>query len=96
VSEFLDQYGWKIFQPIPSDASLRRYTRVIRHGKTALFMDCSALEKPGQEVRGYIRIAGWLNQTGLKAPAIYKVYLSMQPCTRDKIRKNYIKSRSMC
>ncbi|MGQ0527657.1 MAG: aminoglycoside phosphotransferase family protein [Alphaproteobacteria bacterium] len=71
MNNFLDSRGWRVTAPIPSDASLRRYTRVEKNGRTALLMDCTALDDAEAQVRDFIRIANWLNDAGLKAPEIY-------------------------
>ncbi len=54
------------------DASTRSYARVEKSGRAAILMDCSLDERPDHGLDDYIRIAGWLNDIGLRAPEIYE------------------------
>lgn len=68
---FLKQAGWRCEAPVSCDVSPRRYYRVSGKGTQAILMDASAAEDRG-EIFDFIRIAGWLNEAGLKAPEIFE------------------------
>lgn len=55
-------------KPLAGDASNRRYERLHLDGKTAVLMD--APSDKGEDVRPFIRIARFLSDIGLSAPAI--------------------------
>lgn len=64
--------SWTITEPIPGDASARRYHRVAKNGKNAILMDCSAEKPQDKKIESFVKIASWLNNAGLKAPRIYE------------------------
>ena len=71
IARFLDQAGWKdaIHEPLPGDASFRRYIR-LRDGdkRTAMLMDAPP---PQENVRPYLAVARLLRRLGFGAPAVY-------------------------
>lgn len=71
IARFLDQAGWgdAIHQPLPGDASFRRYVRLRNVDKrTAMLMDAPP---PRENVRPYLAVARLLRRLGFGAPAIY-------------------------
>ena len=69
---FLAAAGWggAAIEPIPGDASFRRYVRLRRGGETAMLMDAPP---PHEDVRPFLAVARWLGAHGLRAPAIHAV-----------------------
>ena len=70
LTEFLDRAGWggaKI-DPLPGDASFRRYFRVSLDGRGAMLMDAPP---PHEDPRPFLHVAGWLTGNGMRAPAVY-------------------------
>ncbi|GGB18050.1 aminoglycoside phosphotransferase family protein [Allosediminivita pacifica] len=65
--DFLRDAGWEGAQaaPLAGDASSRRYTRLGREGETAILM-----EDPSGDCARFARIARYLRDAGLSAPAI--------------------------
>src|SRR5580698_8416177 len=55
--------------PLPVDASFRRYFRLTGAGRPMLLMDAPP---PKEDLRPFIRIARHLSGLGLSAPAIYE------------------------
>jgi len=73
VHSFLDAHGWggAAVEPIPGDASFRRYARLRQpNGETAMLMDAPP---PNEDVRPYVAVARWLTERGFAAPAILGV-----------------------
>lgn len=70
VESFLATAGWAdaAIDPLPGDASFRRYFRVTRGDKTAMLMDAPP---PNEDPGPFIRAARWLDGAGLRAPLIY-------------------------
>jgi N-acetylmuramate 1-kinase len=71
VARFLDQAGWSeaVHEPLPGDASFRRYVRLRSADKrTAMLMDAPP---PRENVRPYLAVARLLRQLGFGAPAIF-------------------------
>ena len=70
VTEFLDQAGWgdARVEPLPGDASFRRYFRVRRDGDSAMLMDAPP---PHEDPEPFLKVGKWLTQNGLRAPLIY-------------------------
>jgi aminoglycoside/choline kinase family phosphotransferase len=69
IDGFLSRQGWGAASrdPLPGDASFRRYVRLRMDGRSALLMDAP----PGREdVRPYVLIAQLLKRLGFSAPAI--------------------------
>ena len=69
LDAFLGQAGWAdaVVEPIPGDASFRRYFRLRRGGQSAMLMDAPP---PEENPVPFIRAAEWLNGNGLRAPRI--------------------------
>ena len=70
IDAFLADAGWNdaIREPLPGDASSRRYVRLRRRDATAILMD--APPGTGEDARPFLAIAAWLRGHGLSAPAI--------------------------
>jgi len=70
-ASFLTQTGHAAaaLDPLPVDASFRRYFRLHGAGRPMLLMDAPA---PKEDIRPFIRIARHLARLGLSAPAIYE------------------------
>jgi N-acetylmuramate 1-kinase len=69
IGRFLDQAGWRAArrQPLPGDASFRRYVRLVAADKSrAMLMDAP----PGENVRAYLAVARLLRSLSLASPAI--------------------------
>ena len=66
---FLNRAGWGSAQvePIPGDASARRYFRLRGGGGTAMLMHAPP---PGEDPEPFLRAARWLDANGLRAPEI--------------------------
>jgi aminoglycoside/choline kinase family phosphotransferase len=70
LDDFLNEAGWAGAQvePLPGDASFRRYFR-IRNGETsAMLMDAPP---PNEDPRPFLHVGNWLAEKGLRAPRIY-------------------------
>ncbi len=69
IAAFLAGIGWADArrQPLPGDASFRRYSRLERNGATAMLMDAPP---PQEDVRPYLAVARALRELGFSAPAI--------------------------
>lgn len=70
IDSFLDSAGWggAAIEPLPGDASFRRYFRIARAGgQTAMLMDAPP---PNEDPGPFIDVARWLTQHGHHAPAI--------------------------
>lgn len=70
--ETLAANGWgdASEEPLPGDASRRRYVRLRRKdGATAMLMD--APPAAGEDVRPFAALAAWLRQAGFSAPDVY-------------------------
>lgn len=66
---FLNQAGWvgATIEPLPGDASFRRYFRIRRSNGTAMLMHAPP---PNEDPQPFIRSAKWLESNGLRAPII--------------------------
>ncbi|MEE4315632.1 MAG: phosphotransferase [Erythrobacter sp.] len=70
LAEFVARSGWAGAQiePLPGDASFRRYFRLRRTGgETAMLMHAPP---PHEDPSPFLHVAGWLNGNGMRAPAI--------------------------
>lgn len=69
ISEFLHEAGWRgaAIEPLPGDASFRRYFRIRRDGDTAMLMDAPP---PEEDPGPFLDVAAWLSAEGHRAPAI--------------------------
>ncbi len=71
IAAFLADAGWggARREPLPGDASFRRYVRLRRGAETAMLMDAPP---PEEDVRPFTAVAARLRQLGLSAPEIYR------------------------
>ncbi|MEO0032695.1 MAG: hypothetical protein RIS94_2453 [Pseudomonadota bacterium] len=69
IEPFLVNSGWTgaVIEPLPGDASFRRYFRIRRNGKTAMLMHAPP---PHEDPQPFLRAAKWLDSNGLRAPQI--------------------------
>ena len=70
LAEFVAAAGWgeAVVEPLPGDASFRRYFRLRRAaGETAMLMHAPP---PHEDPAPFLHVAGWLTDNGLRAPAI--------------------------
>lgn len=68
--DFLAPTAWAhaAIDPIPGDASFRRYFRLEKDGKTAMLMHAPP---PNEDPRPFLEVAEYLNKIGARAPRIY-------------------------
>jgi aminoglycoside/choline kinase family phosphotransferase len=69
IDAFLIEAGWggAAIEPLPGDASFRRYFRVRRSTGTAMLMYAPP---PQEDPEPFVRAARWLDANGLRAPQI--------------------------
>jgi len=70
IDDFLQSAGWgeAEVEPLPGDASFRRYFRIRRAGESAMLMDAPP---PNEDPRPFLHVGKWLAHHGLRAPRIY-------------------------
>src|SRR5690606_18997299 len=70
LDEFLTEAGWAgaNIEPLPGDASFRRYFRIRNGTRSAMLMDAPP---PHEDPRPFLHVGKWLREHGLRAPAIY-------------------------
>ncbi len=75
LDDFLAEAGWggAAVEPLPGDASFRRYFRVRESGaddagRSAMLMDAPP---PHEDPRPFLKVGKWLAEHGLRAPEIY-------------------------
>lgn len=70
IDSFLARAGWgdALVDPIPGDASFRRYFRIADHARRAILMHAPP---PHEDPQPFLHVAGWLSQHGMRAPEIY-------------------------
>lgn len=75
VESFLANAGWggSIIEPLPGDASFRRYFRIRRGDTSAMLMDAPP---PNEDPRPFLHVGKWLCDQGLRAPVIHAEDLS--------------------
>ncbi|MGX7925817.1 aminoglycoside phosphotransferase family protein [Tsuneonella sp. HG094] len=68
--DFLDRAGWggAAIDPIPGDASFRRYFRVSHAGRKAMLMHAPP---PHEDPNPFIHVGDWLIDNGMRGPEIY-------------------------
>lgn len=68
-AEFLDKAGWagSRIDPIPGDASFRRYFRLCQDGRAAMLMFAPP---PHEDPQPFLDVAAWLHSHGARAPEI--------------------------
>ena len=69
LEPFLASAGWSgaVIEPLPGDASFRRYFRLRRGDQTAMLMDAPP---PNEDPAPFLRAAKWLDANGMRAPVI--------------------------
>ena len=69
IDAFLARAGWAgaVIEPLPGDASFRRYFRVRRGDQAAMLMHAPP---PQEDPQPFLRAARWLDGNGLRAPHI--------------------------
>lgn len=69
IAAFLATAGWAdaAIDPLPGDASFRRYFRISHNGKTAMLMHAPP---PHEDPAPFLRAATWLDANALRAPII--------------------------
>ena len=69
IHRFLEQAGWSgcRIEPLPGDASFRRYFRLRGEGGAAMLMYAPP---PEEDPVPFLDVADWLTAKGLRAPAI--------------------------
>lgn len=69
IAPFLEAVGWHgaLIEPLPGDASFRRYFRVRRGESTAMLMDAPP---PHEDPAPFLRAAKWLDSNAMRAPRI--------------------------
>lgn len=70
LAEFIAAAGWggAQVQPLPGDASFRRYFRLVKEGgESAMLMHAPP---PHEDPAPFLHVAHWLNSHGMRAPAI--------------------------
>jgi aminoglycoside/choline kinase family phosphotransferase len=70
LDAFLATAGWSdaAIEPLPGDASFRRYFRLRRGEATAMLMDAPP---PHEDPAPFLRAAKWLDENALRAPRIH-------------------------
>jgi aminoglycoside/choline kinase family phosphotransferase len=70
IDAFLEEAGWggATAEPLPGDASFRRYFRVRKGGENAMLMDAPP---PHEDPGPFLHVGKWLCAHGMRAPAIY-------------------------
>lgn len=70
LTQFLDQAGWKGAEvdPIPGDASFRRYFRIRDGERKAMLMHAPP---PEEDSGPFLEVAQWLAVQGLRGPEIF-------------------------
>jgi N-acetylmuramate 1-kinase len=70
LDAFLARAGWgdAVIEPLPGDASFRRYFRLRRGEVTAMLMDAPP---PHEDPAPFLRAAKWLDENALRAPRIH-------------------------
>ena len=70
VATFLDGAGWggAEVEPLPGDASFRRYFRIRNGSESAMLMDAPP---PHEDPGPFLHVGKWLTQHGMRAPRIY-------------------------
>ncbi|WP_299192222.1 phosphotransferase [uncultured Erythrobacter sp.] len=71
LQSFVTGAGWgdAAIEPIPGDASFRRYFRLRRdNGDTAMLMHAPP---PEEDPQPFLHVAHWLSDNGMRAPAIF-------------------------
>ena len=69
LDAFLATAGWSgaAVEPLPGDASFRRYFRIRQAERTAMLMDAPP---PNEDPVPFLRAAKWLDENGMRAPRV--------------------------
>jgi hypothetical protein len=69
LAKFVAHAGWNgaDIDPLPGDASFRRYFRLTRDRESAMLMHAPP---PHEDPAPFLHVAHWLNANGMRAPAI--------------------------
>lgn len=69
LHQFLDQAGWRgaAIDPLPGDASFRRYFRISDGARGAMLMHAPP---PEEDPKPFLHVARWLSAHGQRAPEI--------------------------
>ena len=75
LEAFLAGAGWggAVIEPLPGDASFRRYFRIRADAGSAMLMDAPP---PHEDPRPFLHVGKWLCDQGLRAPVIHAEDLS--------------------
>jgi N-acetylmuramate 1-kinase len=70
LHRFLDNAGWgdAAIDPIPGDASFRRYFRIAEGARRAMLMHAPP---PHEDPRPFLDVAHWLTEHGARAPDVF-------------------------
>ncbi len=70
IDSFLNEAGWggALIEPLPGDASFRRYFRLNRSGDSALLMHAPP---PHEDPGPFLHVGKWLIEQGHRAPLIH-------------------------
>ncbi|BDI60927.1 aminoglycoside phosphotransferase family protein [Qipengyuania nanhaisediminis] len=73
LHEFIAKAGWgdAAIEPIPGDASFRRYFRLCRPGTTPDSAMLMHAPPPHEDPAPFLKVAHWLNDNGMRAPHIH-------------------------
>lgn len=70
ISNFLQEAGWggAVIEPLPGDASFRRYFRLRQGGSSVMLMHAPP---PHEDPAPFLHVAHWLVDQGMRAPHIH-------------------------
>lgn len=70
IDSFLENAGWggAAIDPIPGDASFRRYFRIVGDDRRAMLMFAPP---PEEDPAPFLHVAEWLNENAMRAPEIF-------------------------
>ncbi len=70
IDSFLKNAGWggAVIDPIPGDASFRRYFRIVDQTRKAMLMFAPP---PEEDPQPFLHVAHWLTEHGMRAPQIF-------------------------
>jgi aminoglycoside/choline kinase family phosphotransferase len=70
LDDFLADAGWggAVVEPLPGDASFRRYFRIRNGARSAMLMDAPP---PHEDPGPFLHVGKWLGEHGLRAPRIH-------------------------
>ena len=73
IDNFLSQAGWQgeTIEPIPGDASFRRYFRLRRTADASQTAMLMFAPPPEEDPKPFLHVAKWLSDNGMRAPQIF-------------------------